>query len=174
MAAVDVGRLRCHRRVEVERQLWDLARPREVDRGHIRSPGSARSRTTGRAARRRRRRPSERSRPGSGSPRPGARARVRRRSTPPARSRRRARTVGSRMIGVSGRPRSPENTIIVSRSGPPCPTSPASIRSADDRGPEDVPGVEVGRVDARRDLALLVVADCLELPDRRLGVVGGV
>ena len=75
------------------------------------------------------------------------------------------------MIGVPGRPRSPEKTIVVSRSG-------RRRRAAgldpepDDRRAEDVAGVEVGRVDAGRDLALLVVADRVEVLDRRLGVVG--
>ena len=65
------------------------------------------------------------------------------------------------MIGVSGRPRSPEKTIV--RSG-----SPSRSRDADpdDRRAEDVAGVDERRVDPRRDLDLLVVVDRLELLER--------
>ena len=58
------------------------------------------------------------------------------------------------MIGVPGRPRSPEKTIV--RSALAVAVGDAD---PDDRRAEDVAGVDERRVDARRDLDLLVVVD---------------
>ena len=170
VAAIDVRRLRGHRRVEVERQLRDLAaldEPVELPDDLLR-PADRERRDEQHA--RRRRRPSGRSRPGSGSPRPAARARGRRRSTRRGRSRRRSGSLGSRMIGVPG----PAEVAGEDDRRAPVPSAadaPATPE-ADDRRAEDVAGVEVGRVDARRDLDLLVVVDRAEVLDRRRRVVG--
>ena len=131
VAAVDVGGLRRPSASRGRAAAAGSRRARSADRAARRPPGSARSRTTGRAARRWPPRPSGSSRPGRGSPRPRARARVRRRSTRRGRSRHRSSTVGSRRIGVPGRPRSPEKTMI--RSSPPSRSETRSRMIADPR-----------------------------------------